>query len=392
MRFAILTLMILATALSGCVSDDALPDDSDAATDGVADTTESNQQAATGPPLLPAPPDLWGDETELVLVDETHNPSDRFYPTCNRVVGAGVVQCAVVRLQEGTLLPHGTASLTVDADASNSQGNGDLSTDVFQTAGRTSDADESLEGDSQSGTDLSWTFEMTPQDWDPVGAETSSLQINVWNDGEFGLVGARAGSFHVPVTAHRDPEWEPVSPGPDPWFDHPSLIDPDGIRLLDTNVSETVGAIDVNGVYGGFEARLDHPIPPTSVTVLLGIQSTALSCAPASTCFFVADTMTESSTYYQPHDPPEHGEGWTVLQINLPSPGLSPDSPDADESATWFWLYAHQCDPVMSAYQTAFPASNCLPMLNESTVDARVIIEAWRAEPDLDAIKERLGV
>ena len=54
MRAAILTLMILATALSGCTTDDAAPGETDVATDGTADATESNQQAATGPPFVTA--------------------------------------------------------------------------------------------------------------------------------------------------------------------------------------------------------------------------------------------------------------------------------------------------------------------------------------------------
>ncbi len=381
MRSAILTLMILATALSGCTTDDAPAADSDGATDGTADATESNQQAATGPLLFDAE-DPWGDATEIDLGSYTDTPQS-VTGQCIGIAGNPWYQCLHAPAETFAPIPLGTESLEIALSGPA----GTYHVQVYAPSLAP------VYTEDQSGSDITWTHEITPGSWETDAK--GQLALTVWRTD----TGEDRAERTIQVTAVKDPEWVPT-PAPTPWDDPANrTYTAEGSMVLHwSNASYDWPGNTQGGPSEGFgsqQVRVTpiQSIPAGSTHLTIGVKALSVSGCTypgENACFtnFKWSTNEGVAYHYSDDGNPEYGPASTIRTFTTED-YLVPDGAYAAETGSLLDLWLYSCNAV---YEAMGGRGMCDFENTDASFEASVLVEAWRGEPDLAAFKERLGV
>lgn len=379
-------LALLVLALAGCIGEDG----ADGA--GPADGDDAELPAAsnaTAAPLLEVE-DAFGDETELVLLDDTVTVG-HCYGTVNQPLitasealsGNVMVGCAEIVLPEGATIPPGTARLRIEADATQALRSGSYFPCLY-TSARTTPAEAN--GEPSSDPVNTWTFELVPGEWDAPSAQRTAAWMCYWTGG--GAINHLEGPIQTRVVAERDPSWEP-EPVADPWTDQEG----NNVRshvLQDEDLTWTHQGTWLAGNFmgDGYWARLPlaAPIPVGTEHLTVAVSWSIGDCIDAEGCG-IEYALGGPRTYHWIRGE-EGDEG--VASMVFAREDFEPDNPYGEESAWFTDVWPVACDAATPSAAGAF-WGGCLSPMHDAAFDVRVRVEAWREPPDVGLLTERLG-
>lgn len=360
---------------------------------GSTEDAAGSDPAATGEALhnstlaLLPPFDPWtAGEAERVLFDGTVQAGECYPQAYANEATRGYVMggCAYLALDEGTYVPPGTAALRFDVDASQALKAGSYFP-FFNTRGRVTPADANLDATTEPV--HSWTEASTPMDWDPSPDEPSALFAGIWSANEGASVPVLSGAVQVRLVAVHDLAWN-ASAYPDPWLDpgNHSLPQPGVLTLLDENVSLACpGTQSASTTCSPFDPLADAVPVGTRFIVFAGRLGTVDGCPPQATCHL--RTPIQSAWLYNPlanavHD--EVGPDWRILVFDQTT--FFSDPPWAAARSTSFAPWIDLCLP---SEQTP----NCnSPAYPDLSAPVHYLVEAWKGDVSLDAVKARMQV
>lgn len=358
---------LVGLGLAGCIGgENAEPGSASSAratVDGAANLT-ANESIA----LLPDP---WlAGETERVLFEGTVSTSE----PCN----------AAFSLPEGTLVPDGTKRLRFETDATAALKAGQYHSEAYSYGNRWL-----YPGDSPEAVHA-FMLELEPRDWDPVLHATSGYTFYVQCNHDGGLH-VLDGAIKAKIVAERDPAWVPL-PLLDAWTmpEAHRIPQPGALTLLDHNATWECGALVE--LYTGLASCPEFPpladtIPYGATKLVLAMAwSQVQGCPPTHTCHMRSPMESGGhGTAMGDGIGLEHGDGYALLIYDVP--GMAgEDGPYVNQSSTRFYPWIDGCTAAETYPRCVTNAPTRV------TTDVRFVVEAWKGDVDVDALKTRLGV
>lgn len=399
----LVVLMVALVALAGCIGGTGAPADNASADDGTASDGTSTQDLAfdQGVPDnatiggAHAHPQWDGQDTK-VLFDGQAQAGDcygTFGLIFNTVFNSAFRQrvemgCAVVPMDNGTLVPQGTEKIQVEADGSQ----------ALQQGGWTIYAwsDENFyEGAPTEEAQTTWWFDLAESDWDDPHQSRTDLGVVFWaHADDTGEIAQLEGPIDVTITAHKIPNWTaPLAAAHvDHWVldDRHTFVKPGVASILDENVTvdQCVWADFATGSceFQDPVAFEDIVLPGTAQVVVLMTWDQVDDCAPAHTCEPSAYVSTGGSSWTW-DSPAERGDGYVIYLYEVPDE-LPEDSTYANASES---AVNPTIDHCLRPEGLPFSFNSCgLGNANWGpSVDLRIVAEAWRGAVALDDFKER---
>lgn len=389
MRASLAFAALLAATLSGCLGGAAEERTGQTAVAAGPDASVETTPLETGPPIVAPSVDLWEGRTEILLFDdvldvkECYGAENQFWITFYNLVYAQRARfgCAEGTLPEGVILPEGTASLVVEADASGAHRVGKWFTYAWTYGGNWYDGEET------SGAEGRWSLAVTPGDWDLPMYRESALWFGVWP----GRGGADAlyGPVELRITAVRDPAWTPL-----PTLDHWKMPDrhampQDGvITVLDASLRWKQPSH--RDCFDGCE----WPETPAPTDVIPGgTKQLALvlawdrmeGCPSEGACGFGASVHAGRWTGTWDADATvERGDGHVIAIFDVPADARV-DGPYVERSGA-------SVEAWLAAPETVCDATGVCMEDQAYAADLRVVVEAWDHPVDIAALKARMGI
>lgn len=384
--------------VAGCIGGgtDDLPAD-DASLVGPVDGLDSKPPVNTSalPTLGPAVDPWAAGETQRILFEGTVDTARcEFAGTVpfasyeDRFGNELIVGCAWYELPVGTLIPEGTSVLRIEADATQALKSGGYLAYLY-TANR--DDYEKADGEPTTETVHTWRFELKPGDWDASSWKSSGAELGFYPHGNG--VNVLDGTIKTKVVAERDPNWTPLAPIDRFQTEGKAKPQPGVVTLLDWSVAWEQSA----GPRRMVNARWPD-VPPLARTVPFGTTTLVAAaswaettgCPPTLTCEGLIDLYSAGS-YWDGYvrAPADKGDRYAIWTYGVP------DEAGADS------IYSNQTTTAVAFgfftnpghYQQCYDylTQVCWPP-TDVTTKVHLIVEAWKDEADLAAVKARLGM
>lgn len=368
MRGVMLAVLVL---LAGCVGSEPQK---------AADIVEPSSTADTavdlpdiGPDLGYTLPDPWLEgETERILFEGVVQTGDCYAGAMAFELFAGYVMggCGDIILPEGSSIPSGTATVRIEADASQALKSGEYF--AFLYTPRRSTPDLANEAPTREPIHV-WEIPMEEADWDPYWAKNTLSWSGYWSANNGTSIPVLNGPVPTKVVALRDPAWEPpLAPHPTTLLDAElAWVDGSGINLA-TRRGTQLDALDM------------LPIPPEARAISIAVTWEVISCPPGIRCWVNEWLEHEGTPYYG--GVLGQTDNSRVISIGVPDP-LPPDLPGGNVSAASVQLFVPRCneaDPLLPCFVPFYAY--------DAEVKAHVLVQAWTGIPDLLHIQREMGL
>ena len=377
--------VVLASLVAGCFGASgpdpaanlaALGDASDGASaDGTADL--ANATRALFEAVNPWDDGAGGNVSELVIVETVlqAEPFNDWGSLGDSVYAGG----ASTYPREGIFLPPGTVAVRMKADVSATARHGSWGAFIGDTAAgyRWEYGNRDVEGAPTNSGTGTWEFPIRPEDWDPPYYSQSMFRSGVYAYGE--PANAMRGPVAFVVTALRDPDWVP-EPIEDPWpaLDA-ALVPQEGVHRMGGGVVTTrFSASSLNAASVG-DLDLERPALIGSRAVVLGVQWETPACPPAASECWVEVVVRDLHGSYHPRhaNVTEYASDVDLLLYDVPRT-IRPQPAEVPEE--WWASLEVRGHTCAATCQEPYPGD----------ARAKVLVEAWRADVDLDAFAARL--